>query len=76
MAVCQSTFRMWFIIADITIHLMATWSFHNDSAGSALTMLKDRSEQAHSFQYTVTEKPDQTLTQRSWVHPGQRLQRT
>lgn len=37
----QSTFRMWFIIANITIHLMAIWSFHNDSAGSALIMLKD-----------------------------------
>lgn len=42
MGVCQSTFRMWFIIADITIHLMATWSFHNDIAGSDLIMLRDR----------------------------------
>lgn len=39
--VCQSTFRMWFIIADITIHIMALWSFHNDGPGSALITLKD-----------------------------------
>lgn len=36
MGVCQSTFGMWFINADIIIHPMATWLFHNDSAGSTL----------------------------------------
>lgn len=44
MGVCQSTFHVWFIIADSTIHLMATRSFHNDSVGCALTVLKDRGE--------------------------------
>lgn len=36
MGVCQSTFGMWFLNADIIIHPMATWLFHNDSAGSTL----------------------------------------
>lgn len=94
MGVCQSTFCMWFIIANITIHLMVTWSFHNDSTGSAQTMLKDHREsrlcdlftpvqwlhaaleQAHSFQYTITVKPDQMLTQGSWVHPEQCVRST
>lgn len=39
--VCQSTFRMWFIIADITIRIMALWSSNNEGAGSALITRKD-----------------------------------